>query len=214
MRRSLVFVAALLVGAAAFAQPMHFGRSPFAGMGAALAGDPLGRGLDAVAAELGDKKLGDLDGPALAALALKIRTAAFERAYVRHVAAMSFMMPGAGQFATGNPGTGAAFFAAQLAVVGGTMAGAYFLLPADLRFDKLDYLGSPIANIKTTWENHSVMDYLPSFGIMAAGMLVDMPLRFFASHDAATDAQAAIKAGKVTLETKIGPGFMGWRYRF
>ena len=210
----MLLVAVLLIGAAAFAQPMHFGRSPFAGMGAGLAGDPLGRDLDAFAAELGDKKVGDLDGPALAALAQKLRTAAFERAYVSHVAAMSFMMPGAGQFATGNPGTGAAFLAAQLAVAGGTMAGAYFLLPADLRFDRLDYLGSPLATLKTTWENHSVMDYLPSFGLMAAGMIVDMPLRFFSSHDAAADARAAVKAGKVTLETRIGPGFMGWRYRF
>jgi hypothetical protein len=191
---------------------MHFGRSPFAGT--ALAGDPLGRGLDAVAAELGDKKLGDLDGPALAALALKIRTAAFERAYVSHVAAMSFMMPGAGQFVTGDAGMGAAFMVSQLAVVAGSVVGSYFLLPADLRFDKLDYLGSPISAIKTTWDAHSIADYLPSVGIMAAGMLVDMPLRFFAAKGAAADAQAAIKDGRVKLETRIGPGFMGWRYRF
>lgn len=214
MRRSVLFLAACLVGAAVFAQPMPFGGMGHGAPGFALAGDPLGPGLDVLAAELGDKKLGDLDGPALAALALKVRTAAFEQAYVRHVAAMSFMMPGAGQFATGDAGGGTLFLASHLALAAGALVGSYYLLPADLRFDRLDYLGAPISTIKTSWEGHSVVDYLPAVGIMAAGMLVDMPLRFLAAKGAAADAVAAVKAGKVGLETQVGPGFMGWRYRF
>lgn len=214
MRRSLLILAALFAGAAVFAQPMHAGPSHFGGRGGLFAADPLGLGLEVVATELGDRKLGDLDGPALAELGKKLRMASLERAYIQHAAAMSFMMPGAGQMATGDAGIGAAFLVSHLAVVAGSLVGSYFLLPADLRFDRLDYLGSPIASINGAWDSHSVLEYLPSFGIMAAGMLVDMPLRFFASQGAAKDARAAIKAGKVDLETSFGPGFSGWRLRY
>ncbi|HUX39347.1 MAG TPA: hypothetical protein VMV44_15715 [Rectinemataceae bacterium] len=214
MRRSLLILAALLAGAAAFAQPMHAGPSPLGGMGGLFAADPLGLGLEVVSAELGDRKLGDLDGPALAELGKKLRMAGLERAYIQHAAAMSFMMPGAGQIATGDVGTGAAYLVSHLAVVAGSLVGSYFLLPADLRFDRLDYLASPIASINTAWDSHSILEYLPSFGIMAAGMLVDMPLRFFSSRNAASDARAAIKAGKVDLEARFGPGFAGWQLRY
>ncbi|MDA8410122.1 MAG: hypothetical protein M0001_06985 [Treponema sp.] len=211
MHRSLAVVLALAASVATFAQMSPHG--PRSG-GPFFSADPLGGGLELMAAQLGDKKLGDLDGPALAALAQKVRQAEFERAFVNHAALMSFVIPGSGQFMSGNPGGGAAFLAAQVAVVGGTMAGAYFLLPADLRFDKLDYLGSPMVNIKNTWQAHSIADYLPSFGVMVAGMVVDMPLRYFAAKGAASDARAAIKAGTVKFEPEIGPGFAGWRWRY
>lgn len=212
MRRFIAVAAVVLGAALTFAQPMAGGP---AGMHGALFGaGPFGSDPSFLATALGDRKLGDLDGPALADLAKQLRTTALERAYVARASALSFMMPGAGQFYAGNPAGGAAFAAGQLAVVGGTLAGAYFLLPADLRFDSLNYFAAPISTIKTTWENHSIADYLPTMGIMAAGMIVDMPLRFFASKGAAADALAAVKAGKVNLETIVGPGFAGWRFRY
>lgn len=213
MRKTWLSFVVLLAGAAVFAQtgPMPGHRGAPDGF---FAGDPLSLDLGIVAAELGDRKLGDLDGPALAALGQKLRMAALERAYVRHVAAMSFMMPGAGQFAAGDGGTGAAFLASHIAICAGSIVGAYFLLPTDLHLDRLDYLGSPISSLDSAWNAHSVIDYLPAAGILAAGMIVDLPIRFFASRNAADDARAALKTGKIDLETQFGPGFAGWRLRY
>ncbi len=90
-----------------------------------------------------------------------------------------------------------------------TLAGFYFLLPADLRFDRLDYFKTSFKDINDTWEAHSLNDYLPSIGMMLAGTLVDLGVRFWASGDAYAGARAAVDSGRAELKPVVGPGFLG-----
>jgi hypothetical protein len=138
--------------------------------------------------------------------------------YVQKVSHASFMFPGAGQLMTGDTLGGSLFLAGDLVTWTGALVGAYFLLPSDLQFASLDYLNNPLQTIHDRWAGHSVVDYLPSVGVLAAGMLVKGLLGHFSSRIAADEARANIADGKVTftpdfelLDHGIG---MGMRMRF
>lgn len=138
-------------------------------------------------------------------------------AYVRRASMASLVFPGAGQFMTGNTLEGALFLTGDLAVVTGTILGAYFLLPGDLRFDGLDYYTASFGSIETAWKSHSIQDYLPSAGVMAGGMLVKVILGHVSSRLAAQEARQNIADGKVKFSPRfelMGNGFMmGMRMR-
>jgi hypothetical protein len=211
MRRFVPFLLAILAVGSIFAQaaapgvqgPPALGRSGL-----------LGPEFAAIAKELGDRKLGDLTGTELAAIQEKLLLEARQRAYIARTARLSFVLPGLGQFATGNPGTGAAFLVGNLAIIGGTLAGAYFLLPADLRFDRIDYLSSSHQTIRTAWEAHTMREMMPMMGVMMAGLAIDLHLHAFSAFDAAKDARKLVDEGKADLKPFFGPGFMGMRYRY
>jgi hypothetical protein len=139
--------------------------------------------------------------------------------FVARSKAMSFMMPGSGQFLNKDYGSGAAFLAADLAVVAGTLIGAYYLLPDDLRFQQLDYFNTSFSTIRDTWEGHSFMDYLPSLGLLAGGGIVKAILGQLSSTHAGKLARRNIDAGKISFAPDLlllpDGGMMmglGWRY--
>jgi TM2 domain-containing membrane protein YozV len=161
---------------------------------------------DAASTPLGNVTVGDVQ-----ALMMRVSLAAQKVAYVQRAGIASLMVPGAGQFMTGNPGSGALFATGGLAVFAGTLIGAYYLLPPSVQFDKLDYLGAPISTLKSAWKANSIEAYLPSIGVMAGGMIVRLVLGTFAARDAVQDARKNVAAGKVTFRPSLGmwSGMMG-----
>lgn len=117
----------------------------------------------------------------------------------------SMVIPGVGQLISGDTLGGSLYLTADLAVVAGTLLGAYFLLPSNVQFNQLDYFNTPLTTISSTWNGNTVLQYLPAAGVMAGGMLVKMILGHFAAVGAAHDAREAISQGKVTFTPHFGP---------
>jgi len=104
-------------------------------------------------------------------------------------------------------------------VVAGTLIGSYYLLPDDLRFQQLDYFNTSWSDIRTRWEGHSFMDYLPSMGLMTGGWVLKAILGQISSSHAGRLARRNIDGGKKSFEPDLlllpGGGMMmglGWRY--
>jgi hypothetical protein len=204
-----------------------------AGATAAFARPPMGRGMDPhrfpiehdyLSAELDslfgmEGELGSLSYGELRELAGRLSVAHQKDRFVARSKAMSFMMPGSGQFLNKDKGTGAAFLAADLAVVAGTLVGAYFLLPDNLRFQQLDYFNTPFNSIRDAWEGHTFTDYLPSMALLAGGGLAKAILGQISSTHAGKLARRNIDAGTISFAPDLlvlpDGGMMmglGWRY--
>jgi hypothetical protein len=193
-----IFIAVLIVtafGVPGFAQEKA---SALPGMGQALS-EAL---QDMSAAQLGTLTVADLE-----TLAGRISVAVQKVRYVEKARRASMIFPGAGQFMTGDATGGTLYLVGDLALLTGTLAGAYFLLPANVRFGDLDYFDDSIGTIKASWESNSIMDYLPSFGVMAGGMILKGILGHFSAANAAEEARRNIADGKVTFVPDFG--FMG-----
>ena len=207
----------ILVAAAAFARPSmgdSMGPHPFPQEHTYLRAE-----LDSLFSTTQEEQLGALSLGELRELAGRLSVARQKDRFVARSKAMSFMAPGMGEFMNKDYGSGAALLAADLAVVAGTLAGAYFLLPEDLRFQQLDYLNTPWAAIRGRWESHTFMDYLPSMALLAGGGLVKGILGQFSSTHAGKLARRNIEQGKITFEPDLlllpDGGMMmgmGWRY--
>jgi hypothetical protein len=130
----------------------------------------------------------------------------------------SMMLPGTGQFMTGDALGGSLYLTADLAVMAGTMIGAYYLLPANVQFMSFDYMNRPMADIHTTWLSNNISSYLPSLGVMAGGMVLKGVLGHFAAQGAAARARKNIADGTVTFTPRLGffdSGFgMGMMMRY
>jgi hypothetical protein len=167
----------------------------------------------------GEGELGALSYGQLREVAGRLSVARQKDRFVARSKAMSFMIPGSGQFLNKDYGSGAAFLAADLAVVAGTLVGAYYLLPDDLRFQQMDYLNTSFNDIHDAWRAHSFTDYLPSLGVLAGGGVLKAILGQFSSMHAGRLARRNIDAGKITFEPNLlalpDGGLMmglGWRY--
>jgi hypothetical protein len=215
MKRFLIAVTALAIGSFAFAQgmPMMEGRG-FMGPGFMHRGSYLSAEAQAIAAELGGKAIGEFSLNELGPYEMRLRLAAQKDAYVERSAMASMRLPGSGQFKNGDTAGGSLFLAAHIATVAGSLVGEYFLLPANLRFDKLDYLNSSLSDIKTAWGGHSLVDYLPSMGIALAGMIVDGGLKVWSASSAYAEAKASVDSDKAKLRPLMGPGFIGMGMRY
>lgn len=176
-----------------------------------------------ILSQAGDKQLGTLTGTEIRKVLDELSIARQKEAYVRRSEFASLMIPGAGQFMNHAPTSGALFLAGDIAVAAGTVVGAYFLLPSDLRFGSTNYFTDSFNTIKNNWMNHSFVDYLPSMAVAAGGMLVDHIIRRIAADNAGSLARENIRTGKVTFRPepfllvpgRLGPRFgFGWRMRF
>jgi hypothetical protein len=138
--------------------------------------------------------------------------------YVQRARMASMMLPGTGQFMTGDALGGSLYLTADLAVMAGTMIGAYYLLPANVQFMSFDYMNRPMADIHTTWLSNNISSYLPSLGVMAGGMVLKGVLGHFAAQGAAARARKNIADGTVTFTPRLGffdSGFgMGMMMRY
>jgi hypothetical protein len=185
MKRTLAMLIITLMPAILFAAPMG---SPWANRGLESlrqeAGPYVKADISLIQTELGAKKLGDFTIEDLAVLRDRLSIAQQKDQYVDRIAAESFFLPGLGQLQVGDTASGVGFMALNLGVVAGTLAAAYYLLPSDLRFDKLDYFGDATSRIQNAWSGHSITDYLPSMGALVGGMVIDQIVRHWASAHA------------------------------
>ena len=68
--------------------------------------------------------------------------------FVKKSKIASAILPGLGQYMNNDPLGGTLFLISDIAVITGTLIGAYYLLPDELKFDSLDYFGDSRATIK------------------------------------------------------------------
>jgi hypothetical protein len=203
-------LAAMLVPASLFAQRMGPFPPGFLMMGLPDAGPFLRTEIGAIQSELGPQKIGDLDVATFLSVRDRLSVAAQKDAFVVKTGVKSFLLPGLGQLELGNTGEGIGFLAADLVVIAGSLVGAYYLLPSDLRFDRIDYFSSNFSTINSAWTSHSFTDYLPAFGALMGGMVVDQTIRHWSAARARREAATAIDEGRVTFTPRVGIGFMGF----
>jgi hypothetical protein len=170
--------------------------------------------LAALKSELGNRTLGELTGAELLAWSDRMSIAERKDAWVASSARASFMFPGMGQLKNKDGVNGSLFAAAHIVTLGGSLAAAYWLLPADLKFDQLNYYSSSYTVIKNRWEGKSFEDYLPAMGAIAGGMVVDMVWRVWSGHSALLTAKSRIDDGIMTFEPTGLPGGLGFMLRY
>jgi hypothetical protein len=100
---------------------------------------------------------------------------------------------------TGDAAGGALYVAGDIALMAGTLIWAYFLLPSNVQFSSLDYLNSPLVGISNAWQSNSIVEYLPSFGVLLGGAILKGILGHFSAESAARAARQNIEDGKVTF---------------
>ena len=165
--------------------------------------------LTAALQDMSGTALGTLTVGDLEKLAGRVSVVVQKIQYVQKVRRASFLLPGAGQFMQGDAGGGAAFLAGDLAIVTGTLIGAYFLLPTNVQFRDLDYFHVPPGSIRSAWESNSFVDYLPSIGVFAGGMILRAILGHFSAENAESEARANIAEGKVTFTPNLDVFYRG-----
>jgi hypothetical protein len=158
MRKALFLIVFLSLAMGAFAQnsgPMgfmgHMGRKD------ATTAD-LEKEIDAILNQKSGVQLGVMTVGDWEDMAGRISIAVQKAQYIRQAKMASMMMPGAGQFMTGDALGGTLYILGDLAVAAGTLVGSYFLLPANVRLDSLDYLNTPRTTIKAVWDSNTVME--------------------------------------------------------
>jgi hypothetical protein len=199
MRTILLLGAALLCAVSAFPKPRTF--NPVAEAVAALAAD---RG----ASELGSMTVADVE-KAVARLSVAMK----QEAWIHGSAVASLALPGLGQFLNRDPLGGSLYLAGSAAVAAGTLVGAYFLLPANVQGN---WLTAPIGTLENAFKQNSVVAYLPSLGVLAAGAVVDAVLRCVSATEAARLAERKMLDGAVSFEPVLissGKG-MGFGVKF
>ncbi len=212
MRLKIALGMLLCVAAAAFARPprdMDPYRLP-------IEHDYLRAELDSLLS--GEGELGSLTLAQLREAAGRLSVARQKDRFVARSRFMSLTIPGSGQFLNKDYGAGAAFLATDVALVTGTLVGAYWLLPADLRFQQLDYFNTSFTVIENTWKGHTFVDYLPSLAVLAGGGVLKAVVGHLSSAQAGKAAKRRIEAGQISFEPDlllVPDGMMmgfGWRY--
>jgi hypothetical protein len=165
--------------------------------------------VKAVESEFGARKIGESTLNELKPFLNRLSVAGKKDLHVERSAAASFRLPGLGQFQNGNVGGGLAFLGLNLLTIGGGLVWAYSLLPAELRFDKLDYWSASSSDVRSAWNSKAFKDFLPSIGAIAAGALANLGVRFFSARSAAGDAKARIDSGNISFEPEVGAFFLG-----
>lgn len=102
-----------------------------------------------------------------------------------------------------DPASGTFFLLTDIAVITGTLIGAYYLLPDELKFDRLNYFRDSSATINERWENQSFMDMLPTMGVIAGGIVISGIVRLISATHAGKLAQRNIAEGKIQFEPKL-----------
>jgi hypothetical protein len=89
-----------------------------------------------------------------------------ESLYICHAGMSSFMIPGAGQFMTGQAGAGALHLGAEFLIAGAAIAGMWYLTPADLMEHTLTWSQRHTLVVSYMTPERSV-DVLPAAGVAA-----------------------------------------------
>jgi hypothetical protein len=136
-----------------------------------------------------------------------------ESMYVRRAGMYSFLVPGAGQFMTGQAGTGALHLGAEVLIAGAAVAGMWYLTPEDLLDHSLsmDERYDVMASYMTP---DRIGELLPGMGVAAGTWVLSMVNRSLAARGAVRGAQANLADGTVSFEPVIGLGSIGGGLRF
>jgi len=180
------------------------------GLRSIQAGPYLSAELQQIQSELGQQKIGDMDVAALVSIRDRLSIASQKDSYVRDMGFRSMALPGLAQFEMGDTGGGFGFMALNLAAIAGTLVGVYYTLPDDLRFDHIDYFRDSFSSISNAWNNHSIVDYLPAFGVFAGGAVVDLIIRQWSASNARQEATGRVDSGTVKFTPRIGIGAVGF----
>lgn len=154
---------------------------------------------------IADKAIDELTISERLAIAGEISIAKQENRYVFRAAVASFLIPGTGQFMTGDPLGGAAHLFGEAAIIGGVITGLYFLLPDDL-------MEGDLTRDERKEICHSYMtpdrigEILPAISIVAGGVLLSVINSVMASHGAADNALENIESGAVTFKPYLNVG--------
>jgi len=132
-------------------------------------------------------------------------TARHQREYVYKAAALSYLYPGLGHYAIDERGAGFAFMGANLTITAASLVGAYFLLPAPVRFGNLNYLQTPLADIESRWKALTPAELLAPLGVIASGGIISAVIRSFAANNARDAAIAKLVNGEVEFSAPHGP---------
>jgi hypothetical protein len=213
MKRIFAALIVILLPALAFAQvspwmpdsPGIFNRE---------AGPYVRTEISQIEGELGEKKLGEFNVGDLVVLRERLSVAEQKDRYVEKIAAESFFLPGLGQFQVGDTASGIGFLTMDVAAIAGTLLAVYYCLPADLRFDRIDYFGDSASTIRDAWNSHSFTDYLPACGALLGGFIIDQTIRHWASAHARREAVQAVDQGRVQFTPIVGAGFMGFAVQY
>jgi len=121
-----------------------------------------------------------------------------EQHYIRGAAMSSLLIPGMGQFKTGNTLGGVLHMTTGLAIAGGSIYGSYMLLSEDVKA----ILGDKTA-MHSYFETNDKTEMLPAFGVMAGGGVLYLINNIISSGTAVKRAKAQVESGDVTFEPDL-----------
>jgi len=199
MRKLLLVGAALLCAVTSFAKPRTF--------------NPVAEAVAALAEDRGESELGAMTVADIERAVARLSVAMKQEAWIRGSGTASLALPGLGQYLNHDPLAGSLYLAGGLAVAAGTLAGAYFLLPADVQGG---WFTRPLGDIEDAFAAHGLVEFLPSLGVMAAGAVVDAVLRCVSAAGAARLAERKVLDGSISFDPVLissGEG-MGFGVRF
>ena len=177
-------------------------------LSAVLAAAAGAEGVDAWAQARSSLKTSDLTVADWKALAEAESVERQERGYVMGASVSSFLLPGLGQFKVGDPLGGTLNLVGHVALVGGTLYGAWLLMPADIKNADRDQRREKFG--ATLFSDPAQV--APVVGIVVGGVALSIVQRFWASGDAKAQALSNLESGKVVFEPQFDHGF-GFRLR-
>lgn len=168
------------------------------------AADSVENEVEEIFRDQADTVISDLTFGEVEELLRRLSVPMQKAAYVKASKKASLMMPGKGQFMNDDVLSGILFMTADIVVAAGTLVGSYFLLPAQLRVDSLDYFNTPYVEIEATWKNAgesaTIKDSLAHIGVWTGGMILHQIIAKFSAAHAGKLAQERIDEGIVKFE--------------
>ena len=210
MRKIFLYVLLIVLAFSAYAGDMHSSKMKQMHEDMEFLHDEMSAVMD----RYSDRPIGEMTFSEMEEMQGEISIVQQKMFFVHKSKIASFIKPGAGQFINGEKGAGALFLTADLVLFAGKLVGTYFMLPAELQFDQIDYFNDSYTSIKAGWESMSFMDLLPAVGVMAGASLLQTGLRAISSKQAGRLAVETIKSGSKSFEAHISPmpfkgGMMG-----
>jgi len=177
----------------------------------------LGGTVNQILAAEKDKSIANMTVGDVTAILDRISIAQQNYLWVKKSERASMALPGLGQYLNGDTLNGTLYLSGDLLLLTGTVLGAYFLLPGNLQFGTLNYFTDSYATIRSSWEGHSFVDYLPSLGVLLGGTILHGILRHVSSEAAGKLAIQRIRDGRITFEPEpmlVMPGAGSELFRF
>ena len=174
----------------------------------ALGAQDANAGTNGIPQNILEKKIADLTVGDLEAIAAAQSVERQKRHYVGTAEIGSFLIPGVGQFMTGDKVGGSLHLAGQVALAAGTMYGAWALLPSDFRDSGLSR--SERRDLVKEYKDDGERNRLfASAAVMTGGFALSVIHGIWAATDAKNQAIENINEGKVTFEPSLYVGANG-----